>query len=123
METTFRHTHRQNNTLQQRELFRPENSIYRHTISYGDRIFVRVTIRGRVLLEMYTDRVDGLSELIGEVRSRMHGAAGLAKLWIRNHSLGWSIERPIMFYAPSRKPSAHKPEKAKQLMLSPWETH
>lgn len=123
METTLRNSTLHNGTQQHRELFRPETAS-RRTISYGDRVFVRVTSRGSVLLEMYTDRVEGLTELIGEVRSRLHGVNGLAKLWIRNHNRGWSTERPIMFYAPTRTPSVCKrQQQAQQTMLAPWETH
>lgn len=93
-------------------------------IKYGDRIFVRVSMRGRAMLETYIDRIEGYSELVGAIRNKLHGAGGLAHLWIRNQSRGWSIEKPLMFYTPSRNPSVvAAPQASCKKMLSPWETH
>lgn len=81
---------------------------------------------GRTILEMFTERVDGYTELIGEVRSKLHGFCGLTKVWMRNHSQGWADEKPVMFYAPQRNPSviaARRQAKTRQRMLAPWETH
>lgn len=107
----------------QREFFRPERHYSRQNISRGDRMFVRVTHQGSTVLETFLDNVDSYTELIGEIRSRMHGRSGLAKLWIRNHSQGWSQEKPLMFYPPKRNPSAIPPKRPVSRMAAPWETH
>ena len=40
-------------------------------ISYGDRIFARVTKNGRTILNFMTDKVENMTELIGELRRIM----------------------------------------------------
>lgn len=112
-----------NNTLVNQHYYKNATD-HRHDIAYGDRMFIRVSMRGSAILETYMDRINGYSELIGAVREQMHGASGLAKVWIRNHTRGWSIEKPLMFYAPTRNPSAVRSAcRDDHRMLSPWETH
>lgn len=68
-------------------------------IAFGDKLFARVMMRGKTILEFMADHVNDLSELYGELRSKCRGMRGLVKLYIRNMSRGWSIERPLMFYS------------------------
>ena len=68
-------------------------------IAFGDKVFARVMMGGKTILEFMADRVNDLSELYGELRSKCRGMRGLVKLYIRNMSRGWSIERPLMFYS------------------------
>ena len=39
-----------------------------------------------------------MTDLIGEVRALTLKLRGLAKLYIRNMTQGWSMERPLMLY-------------------------
>lgn len=102
------------------------------TICYGDKIFVRVTSGRTILMEETFDRVADMTELTGEVRSRLRGTSGLYKVWIRNCSRGWSTDRPLMFYRHARNavPGHCSPstlpgmaEGPRKRMLAPWETH
>jgi hypothetical protein len=43
-------------------------------------------------------RVSDFSELLGELRRQTRGCRGLARLYVRNVSRGWSMERPLMLY-------------------------
>ncbi len=98
----------------------------------GDRIYVCVMQYGRRLLEFSVNNVDSYTALMGEIRYAGRGLEGLMKVFIRNHTRGWSEERPLKFYsempAPRRRVSrgavgqVRLPAEGKR-MLAPWETH
>ena len=67
-------------------------------ICYGDRLFARLVMHGRTVVELTVNSVNDLSELWGELRRHCRGIRGLAKLYLRNASRGWSMERPMMLY-------------------------
>lgn len=67
-------------------------------MTYGDKIYARLSINGQNLTEFVIDRISNMSELIAVVRNITNKAKGLAKLYVRNISRGWSIERPLMLY-------------------------
>lgn len=70
-------------------------------ISFGDKLFARLMIGGRTVVEFMISSVNDLTELLGELRRRSRGVKGLAKLYLRNMSRGWSCERPLMLYPSS----------------------
>lgn len=72
-------------------------------ISFGDKLFARLMIGGRTVVEFMINSVNDLTELLGELRRRSRGVKGLAKLYLRNMSRGWSCERPLMLYPSSFK--------------------
>lgn len=85
-------------------------------INKGDRIFARLTMGARTIVEFVIDRVENMTDLLNEVQRMTSGLRGLCKLYVRNQSRGWAQERPIMLCgavasaAPTRMPF-------------PWETH
>jgi hypothetical protein len=97
-----------------------------NTIQYGDRIFARLTMSGRTLVEFMINCVADNSELMAELFRITKGVRGLAKLYIRNQSQGWAEERAVLLYPDSPQPKpviarsepAHSPK-----MHFPWETH
>lgn len=98
-------------------------------IKYGDRIFARVVMRGRTIVEFMIASVNDLTELFGELRRHARGVRGLASLYVRNVSRGWSFERPLMLYndvSPRSygysAPAATSRNDGRR-MLFPWETH
>ena len=107
-------------------------------IDYGDKIFARLMMNGRTVVEFMINRVSDMTELIGELRHMTYGAKGLAKLYIRNQTKGWSQERPLMLYSPdfgrqtsrmglqtvasSASPFGMAVEPVRR-MAFPWETH
>ncbi len=96
-----------------------------HTISYGDRLFARLVMHGHIITEFMVNSVHDLTELWGMLRKECRGVKGLAKLYLRNASRGWSLERPLMLYpetrfnTDSRINAAFRGE-ARQLSF-PWE--
>lgn len=68
-------------------------------IVYGDRIFVRLTMRSQVLLEFEVNDVCDYSQLMGALRARTRGITGLTQMYVRNMTRGWSITRPLKLYA------------------------
>ena len=107
-----------------------------YPISKGDRVYVRVIQERRTVLEFSIDRVADMTELIGEIRYAASGLDGLATVVIRNHSRGWSRERPMMFYSAFPSPRRREFHEAmreasaslraggeSREMLFPWETH
>lgn len=120
---------------------RDMNSFYSRRIScapsgtgrnfaYGDRIFVRLTSGMRTLLELTVTDVSGLTDLLAELRRHTRGQRGLVKMFVRNLSRGWSMERPLMLYAPanstsssSASPARSFSRKQSERMQMPWETH
>lgn len=98
-------------------------------ISYGDRLFARLVMHGTTVMEFMISSVSDLTELWGELRLRCRGMRGLARLYLRNASRGWSMERRLMLYpdrnvrtetSHSREISAAFRGKATQLSF-PWE--
>lgn len=105
-------------------------------IESGDRIYVRAIQDGVKVLEMTVSNVADMTQLIGEIRYAGHRLEGLAHLFIRNFSKGWSSERPMMFYGGVPTPRRQALRAAlreasrdlglgrpKERMLFPWETH
>lgn len=107
--------------------------IQRNKIEFGDRIFARLTMGGKTVFEFMINRVSDMTELLGELRHMTSGLRGLAKLYIRNQSRGWSQERPLMLYSndlPRRNSlfstSSMAPAMVAQParhMQFPWEVH
>ena len=87
----------------------------RKTITYGDRIFARITKNGKTIYNFVTERVGSMTEFLMEIRKVMKGIRGLVVLHIRNYNQGWGEERPLMLYNPPGNEEAR--------MLFPWETH
>ena len=71
-------------------------------MEYGDRIFARLTMGRRTVVEFMVNRVGDMGELVGELRRIVAGVRGLATLYVRNQSRGWSEERPVMLYGLRR---------------------
>ncbi|MDE6409941.1 MAG: hypothetical protein K2K81_06825 [Muribaculaceae bacterium] len=114
----------------------------RKPIRYGDRLFARIVMRGRTVLEFVLNQVSDMTELLGELRKKVKGLRGLAQVYVRNYSRGWSMEQPLMLYASScgrnipasnsefpsdlfsggvtESSTVRQPEKR---MLFPWEVH
>ncbi len=100
-------------------------------IELGDRIFARLTMGGRTVVEFMINRVADMTELLGELRKMTRGARGLCRLYVRNQSRGWSLERPLMLYAPTVpdvrfgmfQQNSENIAATPQRMLFPWETH
>lgn len=104
----------------------------RRPIRYGDRLFTRIMMSGKVIMEFVVNQVCDLTELLGELRKKTKGLKGLAQVYVRNYSQGWSMEQPLMLYAGStvRMSGAHSSKSAslstavpERPMLFPWETH
>lgn len=113
----------------------------RNPIRYGDRLFARIVMRGRTVVEFVLNQVSDMTELLGELRKKVKGLRGLAQVYVRNYSRGWSMEQPFMLYASSGTRTApvanrdfpsdlfgedtacstvRQPERR---MLFPWEVH
>ena len=97
------------------------------SISFGDKIFARVTRNGNTIFNYVTEKVSTMTQLIHELRMAMKDVQGLVMIHIRNYNQGWGEERPLMLYA--RKINNERviignehstPERA---MFFPWETH
>lgn len=142
-------------TQQPRRTYRPEEGIlhsypdtYRtgvtpsgtaKPIRYGDRIFVRLMMGGRTLMNCMINTVNDLTELYGEIRHQLQGLKGLCTLSLRNATRGWIMERPLKLYgqtsAPAHTPTtsvsagytttARSPRSYQRAgaMAFPWETH
>lgn len=107
------------------------------TVRYGDRLFARIVLHGKTVAEFVNSQVNDLTELLSELRRLTRGLRGLAQLYIRNFSRGWSFERPMMLYAaggagPERRPVAteryggasyYREPRREERMPFPWETH
>ena len=100
-------------------------------IRQGDRIYVRIVQNNIKMYEFSVENVSDYTALIGEIRFAARDMSGLAKVFVRNHSRGWSEERPMMFYQgmPSQRRRAISARvrlgerKSRSGMLAPWETH
>lgn len=88
-------------------------------IRFGDRIFVKIAVRGRVMFEVIWHHVADRTDLLSKIRSRCAGMRGLVTLYVRNMDRGWSREEPLMLYASAQSETA----RPAQRMFAPWETH
>lgn len=82
-----------------------------HSICFGDKLFARLMMGGKTILEFMVNKVNDLSELIGELRRYCRGTRGLAKLYLRNMSRGWSLERPLMLYSDQSRSNSAMPSR------------
>lgn len=67
-------------------------------LSYGDKIYARLILNEKNVIEFVIDNIASMTELIGELRMMTRSLKGLAKLYVRNMTQGWCIERPFMIY-------------------------
>lgn len=100
------------------------------TISFGDRIFARVTHNGQTIYNYVSEKVANMSQLISELRFAIKDVKGLVMIHIRNYNQGWGEERPLMLYTkrsqnfPSYRMATLETSKiSEREMLFPWETH
>lgn len=105
---------------------------YGKTISFGDKIFARVSRNGQTIYNFVSEKVANMADLVSQLRRAMRNIQGLVILHIRNYDQGWGEERPLMLYPEKRLSvnplegnfnigqSAQEPARR---MLFPWETH
>lgn len=99
------------------------------SISFGDKIFARVSRNGRTVLNFVSEQVANMSDLLSQLRKAMKDIQGLVMIHIRNYNQGWGEERPLMLYAEKRpylklvttKEPIEKIDSKK--MIFPWDTH
>lgn len=102
-------------------------------MAYGDKVYARLVLNGIKVVEFVLERVTDMTELIGELRYRTQQYSGLARLYVRNLTRGWSEERPFMLYRAlypdGGSPEADAalfstdPQPARRRQICPWETH
>ncbi|MBO4965786.1 MAG: hypothetical protein J6C81_05920 [Muribaculaceae bacterium] len=83
----------------------------RKQFNRGDKIYTRVVLQGKQVGEFVFDCVEGMTELICALRYRTRQFRGLARIYIRNITSGWSFEQPLMLY-PGRYSEAQKTSSA-----------
>lgn len=100
------------------------------SISFGDKIFARVSRNGQTIFNYVSEKVANMAQLISELRFAMKDVKGLVMIHIRNYNQGWGEERPLMLYAEKKVGYAsYQPVEMEQVavapkrMLFPWETH
>ncbi|MCH5235137.1 MAG: hypothetical protein J1E16_07565 [Muribaculaceae bacterium] len=101
------------------------------SITFGDKIFARVTRNGQTIYNFVSERVSNMADLMSQLRIAMKDIQGLVMLHIRNYNQGWGDERPLMLYARrvrnynfvDEKASSNEVAAPGRKMLFPWETH
>lgn len=102
------------------------------SISFGDKIFARVTRNGQTIYNFVSEKVSNMADLLSQLRIAMKDIQGLVMLHIRNYNQGWGDERPLMLYARkvrnfeamiSQSTYEVEIEKPVRKMMFPWETH
>lgn len=110
-------------------------------INFGDRIFARLTMGGKVIMEFMINHIAGMNELLDEVRRMTGSLRGLGRLQVRNQSQGWLKESNLMFYGDGVSNESNlfgrvnansidhtimkrkATTSAARQMMFPWETH
>lgn len=112
-----------------------QSNIRNRMIRKGDRIFARLTMGARTVIEFMVDKVESMTDLLLEVHKATAGIRGLCKLYVRNQSRGWAQERPLMLYGSQGGGGASSldsrtgvrvatsPFSYYSHMQFPWETH
>lgn len=101
------------------------------TITFGDKIFARVTRNGQTIFNYVSEKIATMSQLINELRFAMKDVHGLVMIHIRNYHKGWGEERPLMLYAEKvrdynpyqQSEGVESPKMEERKMYFPWETH
>lgn len=104
------------------------------SISFGDKIFARVTRNGRTIFNFVSEKVANMADLISQLRASMRDINGLVMIHIRNYHQGWGEERPLMLYTPKyhnfsnissihNNVNANNSQETARQMYFPWETH
>lgn len=101
------------------------------SISFGDKIFARVSRNGRTIFNFVSEKVANMADLLSQLRIAMKDIQGLVMIHIRNYNQGWGDERPLMLYAQKhRNYSSYNDVSGESVittkgnkMLFPWETH
>lgn len=95
------------------------------SISFGDKIFTRVTFNGRTIYNFVSESVSNMADLLSQIRAAMRDVQGLVMLHIRNYHQGWGEQRPLMLYAKRIKNAdlADVEQTHGREMFFPWETH
>lgn len=70
----------------------------KHTFAYGDKIYAILCINGQKIVEFTMDTISDITQLIGQIRQTAYKYGGLAQLYVRNITRGWSMNRPLMLY-------------------------
>lgn len=111
------------------------SNIRNRMIRKGDRIFARLTMGARTVIEFMVDKVESMTDLLLEVHKAAAGIRGLCKLYVRNQSRGWAQERPLMLYGSQGGVGASSLDSRTSVgvttspfsyyshMQFPWETH
>ena len=100
------------------------------TISFGDKIFARVTRNGQTIYNFVSEQVANMTDLVNQLRIAMRNIQGLVMIHIRNYNQGWGDERPLMLYAP-KQPRFNSGITSNPIISIPtpkeihfpWETH
>lgn len=105
-------------------------------IRKGDRIYARLVMGSRTIVELMLETVSGMTDVLGEIRKKCRSVRGLARLYVRNHSRGWAEERPLMLYSSApvvsaatsggsgfSSPFSGRARTPRPHMPFPWETH
>lgn len=95
------------------EYYGQSNKIQRRNariLKSGDQIFVRLVsarYASHVLAEITLNDVNDMSEIYRRLRNHTVGKSGLAQLYLRNITRGWSMQQPFMIYErPIRIPTS-----------------
>lgn len=101
------------------------------SITFGDKIFARVTRNGQTIYNFMSEKVSNMADLLNQLRIAMKDITGLVMIHIRNYNQGWGDERPLMLYARKVRnyPIYDEVQEIKgsgnsnREMFFPWETH
>ena len=63
-------------------------------ISSDDRILATLTLNGATVASLTDSSFGSLSEIIDHLR-RLASGSGLGKIFVRNFTRGWHLDRPI----------------------------
>ncbi|MDE5887421.1 MAG: hypothetical protein K2H46_07535 [Muribaculaceae bacterium] len=85
-----------------------KKNISKYKIERGDKVFARLSLGGRTLVEFMMNEISSIGEVISELRRMSGEVRGLAKLYVRNHSRGWSFDQGLMIYS-TREPIRQRP--------------
>lgn len=66
----------------------------------GDRLYARLSIGPRVIASGVITGVTDLTELLSRIRKAAAGVSGLALLYLKSLTSGWTVTRPLRLYPP-----------------------
>lgn len=65
-------------------------------IEQGDEVYASLSIAGKVIAELKETDAEKMDDILHKLRTLALRYSGMTRVYIRNHTKGWSLQLPLM---------------------------